>query len=71
MISLLANNRSSLSVRVKTLNHCYVSTVIHSNVVCGAQDTDLNPVLLLGSSEEERCVEALGYRSVVSLNSLK
>lgn len=64
MISLLANNRSLLSITVKTLNHCYVSTVIQSNVVCGAEDCDLNLVLLLGSAEEERCDEVSGYRSV-------
>lgn len=71
MISLLANNRSMLSITVKTLNHCYVSTVIQSNVLCGAEDFDLNPVLLLAFSEEERCDEVSGYRSVCRLNSLK
>lgn len=64
MISLLANNRRLLSITVKTLNHCYVSTVIQSNVVCGSEGCDLNPVLLLDSTEEERCDEVSGYRSV-------
>lgn len=64
MISLLANNRRLPSITVKTLNHCYVSTVIQSNVVCGAEDCDLNPVLLLDCAEEGRCDEVSGYRSV-------
>lgn len=49
MISLMANYRNLLSITVKMLNHCYVSTVIQSNVVCRAEDCDLNPVLLLSS----------------------
>lgn len=48
MIRLLANNRSQLSIIVKTLNHCYVNTVIQSGVAWEAKDADLNPVFLMG-----------------------
>lgn len=62
MIRLLANYRDKLSITVKTLNQSPVRTVIQSNVECGDQDTDLNPVFLLEASW-------LVIRSFISLNS--
>lgn len=52
MIRLLANNRSELSIIVKTFNHGYVNTVIQSSAAGEAKDADLNPVFLLDISGE-------------------